>query len=80
LAAASAPVKDTLNWWRPAGPLTGKTGVGVIVFLVSWGCLHRICRRKKTNFARMTTIAVVLFGLGLLGTCPAFFELFVKHR
>ena len=28
LASASPGVKAALNWWDPAGPLTGKTGAG----------------------------------------------------
>lgn len=76
LAEASTPIKDSLNWWNPAGPLTGKTLVGVIVFFVSWIVLHFIYRGKNVNFARATTIALILLGLGLLGTFPPFFDLF----
>lgn len=76
LAEASAPIKDSLNWWNPAGPLTGKTLVGVIVFFAAWIVLHFIFRGKNVNFARATTIALILLGLGLLGTFPPFFDLF----
>jgi len=79
LAAASTPIKDALNWWNPAGPLTGKTGVGVIVFFVSWVVLHLVFSGKDMNFARMMTIALILLGLGLLGTFPLFFELFAAE-
>ena len=79
LAAASTPVKDALNWWNPAGPLTGKTGVGVIVFVASWVVLHFVFRGKTVHFARITTIALILLGLGLLGTFPLFFELFATE-
>lgn len=76
LAEASAPIKNALNWWNPAGPLTGKTLVGVIVFFVSWVVMHLIFRGKNVNFARAATIAFILLGLGLLGTFPPFFDLF----
>jgi hypothetical protein len=79
LAEASTPIKDSLNWWNPAGPLTGKTLVGVIVFFVSWIVLHFIYRGKNVNFARATTIALILLGLGLLGTFPPFFDLFTAE-
>lgn len=79
LAEASAGMKDALNWWNPAGPLTGKTGAGVIAFLVSWLILHSVFRRKDVNFARVTTIALILLGLGLLGTFPPFFALFAAE-
>lgn len=77
LAEASEPIKNALNWYNPVGPLTGKSLVGVIVFFVSWIVLHVIFRGKDVNFARATTIALILLGLGLLGTFPLFFELFV---
>ncbi|HRQ41580.1 MAG TPA: hypothetical protein PLD25_26980 [Chloroflexota bacterium] len=32
-AVISEGLRNALNWWNPAGPLTGKTGVGVILWL-----------------------------------------------
>jgi len=79
LAEASEAIADALNWWKPAGPLTGKTLTGVAVFFVSWVVLHLIFRGKNVNFARATTIALILLGLGLLGTFPPFFALFAAE-
>jgi hypothetical protein len=79
LAEASEAIRSALNWWNPAGPLTGKTLSGVIVFFVSWVVLHFIFRGKDVNFARATTIALILLGLGLLGTFPPFFGLFAAE-
>ncbi len=76
LAEASHSIMNALNWWNPAGPLTGKTLVGVIIFFVSWIVLHFIFRGKNVNFARAATIALILLGLGILGTFPPFFKLF----
>ena len=78
LAEASEPIKNTLNWWNPVGPLAGKTLTGVAVFFVLWVVLHVIFRGKSMNFARATTTALVLLGLGLLGTFPPFFDLFAS--
>src|SRR6266545_7136859 len=75
LAEASVPIKDSLNWWAPAGPLTGKALLGVIMFFASWIVLHFIYRGKNVNFTRAATVALVLLGLGLLGTFPPFFDL-----
>ena len=33
-------LKNALNWSNPVGPLSGKTGVGVIAFLLSWAIAH----------------------------------------
>lgn len=79
LAEASQSINDALNWWKPAGPLTGKTLVGVIAFFASWIVLHFIFRGKNVIFARAATIALILLGLGLLGTFPPFFALFAAE-
>jgi hypothetical protein len=79
LAEASEPIRNALNWWSPAGPLTGKALSGVIVFFVSWVVLHLIFRGKNVNFVRAATIALILLGLGLLGTFPPFFVLFAAE-
>lgn len=76
LAEASTPIKNSLNWWNPAGPLTGKVLLGVIAFFASWVVLHFIYRGKNVNFTRAATVALVLLGLGLVGTFPPFFDLF----
>ena len=76
LAEASQSINDALNWWNPAGPLTGKTLVGVIAFFSSWIVLHVIFRGRNVTFAPAATVALILLGLGLLGTFPPFFVIF----
>ena len=76
LATASVPIKNALNWWAPAGPLTGKALSGVILFFASWMALHLAIGRKNVDFTRVAIIALALLGLGLLGTFPPFFDLF----
>lgn len=79
LAEASAGVKNLLVWFNPVGPLSGKTGVAVITFFASWIVMHLIFRGKNVNFARATAVALTLLFIGLMGTFPPFFELFVKE-
>ncbi|MBI5829222.1 MAG: hypothetical protein HZB20_06705 [Chloroflexi bacterium] len=78
-SAASAGFANSLKWVGPAGPLSGKTTLAVIIFFVSWAVLHFIFRGKETNFSRITTIALVLVVIGLLGTFPPFFDLFAPQ-
>src|SRR5512141_1426246 len=33
-------LKNALNWTNPVGPLSGKTGVAVIAFLLAWAVAH----------------------------------------
>ena len=79
LAEASEPIKNALNWYRPAGPLTGKTLIGVGMFFASWLVLHLVFRGKNVNFPRAATIAFLLLALGLIGTFPPFFGLFAAE-
>lgn len=75
-AVISAGLKSALNWWSPAGPLTGKTGVGVIVWLVTWIVLHGLWKDKDLPLVRVLVVTLVLVALGLLLTFPPVFEAF----
>lgn len=76
LAEASTNVKDFLNFYNPVGPLSGKTIGGVLIWLVSWVVLYLMYRDKPFETRRALTVALVLIGLGLLGTFPIFFQAF----
>lgn len=69
-------LKDALNWWSPAGALTGKSGVGVIVWLVSWIVMNALWKDKESDLGKAFVITLVLIGLGLLFTFPPIFEAF----
>jgi hypothetical protein len=73
-AEASPEVADTLNWWPPAGPLSGKAGAAVGVFLSSWLVLHLAWRKRTVPFAPMVASSALLLAAGLLGTFPPFFQ------
>jgi hypothetical protein len=74
LAELSAPLKNGLNWYNPAGPLTGKTTLGVAAWLISWVILGVIWKGKSPALARIFTWTLVLIALALLLTFPPFFE------
>lgn len=76
LAAAFAGLRNALTWYNPAGPLSGKTGVGVIVWLVAWIVLHSMWRGREANLGRAFTWAIVLIAAGFLLTFPPVFEAF----
>ncbi len=65
-----------LNWWSPAGPLTGKTGVGVIVWLLTWAALGARYRGASVDMGRIARWSWLLILLGLLLTFPPVFERF----
>ena len=78
LAAIPALVdlKNALNWWDPAGPLVGKTSVGVIAFALAWVIGHVLMKDKDVNLKTYVLVAAILTGLGFLLTFPPFFEAF----
>ena len=74
LASASGAVKAMLNWWSPAGPLTGKSGAAVIIWLLSWAILHALLSQRDVRFGRVATWATVLLILGFFLMFPPVFE------
>jgi hypothetical protein len=72
LAEASTRIKDALNLYDPVGPLSGKTIGAVVIWLVCWVALHVVYRDRAFETRRALTVALVLLGLGVLGTFPLF--------
>jgi hypothetical protein len=66
----------SMAWNKGVGGLSGKSGWAIIIFFVSWLILHFVWKDKDTNFSRISTIAIVLLFVGLLGTFPPFWDLF----
>jgi len=75
-AVLNLALKDFLTWSAPVGPLSGKVGVAVVVYFISWAVLHSQWKGKDVDFNKMFTITLVLLGIGLLLTFPPFFEMF----
>jgi hypothetical protein len=75
---AGAGLKAALTWVGPVGPLSGKTGVAVIAFVVSWVALHFAFKNRAITLTTAFVITLVLVGLGVLMSFPPFFELFAK--
>jgi drug/metabolite transporter superfamily protein YnfA len=76
LAEISESLKTALDWSGAVGPLIGKTGVGVIVWLIVWPIFHALWRGKVVNFSVVYTVSVILIALGWLLTFPPVFEAF----
>ena len=75
-AVISEGLKAALNWWNPAGPLSGKTGVGILVWLVSWFLLNTLWKGKEYDLTKAFNITLILIILGLVLTFPPVFEAF----
>jgi hypothetical protein len=80
LSEASKSIKKILSIYSPAGDLSGKSTLGVIVWLLAWAILHarwknRVIRRP----GRITAISAILILLALIMVFPPFVELFAAE-
>ncbi len=76
LAVISGDINNFLNWWNPVGPLSGKTGVGIIAWLLSWLLLHFAWKDKEINYNLVLAISYVLLILAFIFSFPPFFQMF----
>jgi len=65
-----------MAWNKGVGGLSGKSSLAIIIFFVSWAILHYLWKDKETDFARISSIAIALLIVGLLGTFPPVWHLF----
>lgn len=78
MAEVTSTLRNALIWLRPVGPLSGKTGVGVIIWILAWVILASRFRGKNVEMGGIARWSWILIALGLLGTFPLFFELFTQ--
>ena len=56
--------------YPPAGGLSGRTTIAVVVWLVGWVVLHQRWKKRQIETRRTTLLALILIGLGILFTFP----------
>jgi hypothetical protein len=74
-ADGSKPLAAALNFYNPAGPLSGVTTVAIILWLACWVLLAIRWSAKRVAFAKVSASAFVFLVLGLLLTFPPFGDL-----
>jgi hypothetical protein len=67
-------VKTVMNFYDPVGPLSGKTTMAVVVWVVAWFLLHGMWKRAHVNFAWIFRTTLILIALGLLLAFPPFYS------
>ena len=65
----------SMAWNKGVGGLSGKSTLSIIIFFVAWAVLHYLWKDKETDFARISSIAIALLVVGLLGTFPPVWNL-----
>jgi hypothetical protein len=71
----SVAIKNSLNFYKPTGPLSGVTISAIVIWFAIWGILEWRWGRKTVALGRVNTIALVLLGLSLLLTFPPVVDL-----
>jgi hypothetical protein len=79
LAELSPGLKNVLNFYDPVGPLSGKTTVAVVIWLIAWYALAHRWHARPPVMKSALIATFVLIGVGVVGTFPPFFELFMAH-
>ncbi len=75
LAESIASFGKALVWVKPVGDLSGKTIIGIVVWLVAWLILGLAWKDREVNYAPVVIVAAILLVVGLVSTFPPFFEL-----
>lgn len=79
LSEVSTDFKTFVTWNSGVGPLSGKTGLSIIAFVVSWVALHYAFQRRAVTLTTSFVITLVLVVLGLLLTFPPVFMSFAAE-
>ena len=72
---ASASMGKTLNFYNPAGTLSGVTTIGILVWLVAWFALDRMWSGKTVEMMKVNMAAFALLAVGFLLTFPPFMDM-----
>lgn len=61
--------------YAPAGGVTGRTTIAVVIWLVGWMVLHRRWRDRQVDASRAYVATLVLIAMGVLLTFPPVWSL-----
>ena len=77
LAEASTEISKALNFYNPTGDLSGKSSLGVLVWLCAWGVLHILWKNRTIRWpGKILALTIALLLLAMLTVFPPFFGLF----
>ena len=75
LSEAIGSFGAALAWLKPVGALSGKSIIGVAVWLVAWLVLALVWKDREVSHRPVVVVSAILLVVGLLGTFPPFFEI-----
>jgi hypothetical protein len=66
----SISIKNSLNFYKPTGPLSGVTTVAILVWLLAWLILEWRWGKRAVAMSRINRVSLTLLVLSLLLTFP----------
>ena len=75
---ASTGMHDFLEMDKDVGPLSGKTILAVVTYLVSWAILAPLMWKRSLPWSTILIVTALLLAAGFIGTFPKFFEEFAS--
>jgi uncharacterized membrane protein len=74
-ADKSVPIKNSLNFYKPTGPLSGVTTVALVVWLLAWGFLQWRWGKRTVAMSRINRVSLAMLALSILLTFPPIVDL-----
>jgi hypothetical protein len=71
----SVHIKNSLNLYKPTGPLSGVTTVAIAVWFLVWGFLEWRWGKRTVAMSRTIRLSLVLLVLSILLTFPPIVDL-----
>jgi hypothetical protein len=62
--------------YAPAGGVSGRTTIAVVIWLASWGALHARWKDRDIDAGPVRTVTLVLIALGVISTFPPVWAFF----
>lgn len=62
--------------YAPAGGVSGRTALAVVIWLIAWAILHRLWKGTEVRTGRVQMVTLVLTLLGIVLTFPPVWRLF----
>ena len=72
----SAPIKNSLNFYKPTGPLSGVTTVAILIWILTWGLLEWRWGKRTLAMGRINIISLTLLVVSILLTFPPVVDFF----
>ena len=71
----SVDIKNSLNFYKPTGPLSGVTTAAILIWFLTWGFLEWRWGKRAVAMGRINTVSLVLLVLSILLTFPPIVDL-----